>query len=151
MSHYFVPLDGDKTRDVTKHIRICQILNPRYTCLERWATGWLAFTMWTTPTPCLDVNCHDSGGRFWKLMSYFVLIMQPYRDQGITARSCTWIHPDTECCKRNTKFTASQMDSNCHTNLIELGLPEAFSHLKTSMNITWTSQYLAVDQNQSLI
>ena len=31
---------------------------------------------------------------------------------------------------------ASQMDSNCHTNLIELGLPEAFSHLKTSMNNT---------------
>ena len=97
-------------------------------------------------TPCLDVNCHGSRGRFWKLMSYFVLITQPYK----RSRNHCWVlylNTSYDGCKRNTKFTASQMDSNCQTNLIELEMPEAFIPLKTSMNNTWTIQY--IHQNQS--
>ena len=56
----------------------------------------------------VDVNCHDTAKVLTNLMSYFVVIMQPYKRSRNPSTPLTWIHPS---CKRNTKCTASSMNS----------------------------------------
>ena len=58
--------------------------------------------------PGRDVNCHDTAKVLTNLMSYFVVIMQPYKRSRNPSTPLTWIHPP---CKRNTKCTASSMSS----------------------------------------
>ena len=111
VSQYFVPFRGDKTYllrviPLIATLFSLSIINPgpsspHGTGLWQWGSVTL-ISGWDG-----DVNCHDTAKVLTNLMSYFVVIMQPYRRSRNPSTPHTWIHPS---CKRNTKFTASSMN-----------------------------------------